>query len=61
LVVVAGSPVQQIVRFARTHGVDLIGIGSTGQTGLGRLIMGNTAKQVMQTAPCPAFAVRAPT
>ncbi len=60
LVVVAGSPVQQIIRFARTHGVDLIVIGSTGQTGLDRLIMGSTAEQVMRTAPCPVFTVRAP-
>jgi nucleotide-binding universal stress UspA family protein len=58
LVVVAGSPFQQIIRFARAHGVDLIVLGSTGQTGLDRLIMGSTAEQVVRTAPCPVFTVR---
>jgi nucleotide-binding universal stress UspA family protein len=59
LVVVAGSPFQQIIRFSRTHGVDLIVVGTTGQTGLDRLIMGNTAEQVARTAPCPVLSFRA--
>jgi nucleotide-binding universal stress UspA family protein len=58
LVVVAGSPFQQITRFARAHGVDLIVLGSTGQTGLDRLITGSTAEQVVRTAHCPVFTVR---
>jgi nucleotide-binding universal stress UspA family protein len=58
LAVVAGSPSQQIIRFARAHDVDLIVLGSTGQTGLDRLIMGNTAEQVVRTASCPVFTVR---
>jgi nucleotide-binding universal stress UspA family protein len=59
LVVVAGSPVQQIIRFARAHGVDLIVMGMTGQSGLDRLIIGSTAEQVVRIAPCPVLSVHA--
>jgi nucleotide-binding universal stress UspA family protein len=59
LVVVAGSPLQQILRFVRTHGVDLIVMGTEGKTGLDHMIMGSTAERVVRTAPCPVLSIRA--
>jgi nucleotide-binding universal stress UspA family protein len=59
LVVVAGTPYQQIIRFARTHAVDLIIMGTKGSTGLEHFIMGSTAEQVVRTAPCPVLSLRA--
>jgi nucleotide-binding universal stress UspA family protein len=59
LVVVAGSPLQQILRFVKTHGVDLIVMGTTGKTGLDHMIMGSTAERVVRTAPCPVLSIHA--
>jgi len=59
LVVVAGRPFQEIIRFARTHGVDLIIMGTEGRTGLNHVIMGSTAERVVRTAPCPVLSLRA--
>lgn len=59
MVVVAGSPFRQIVRFAQTHQVDLIVMGTAGRTGLDHAIMGSTAERVVRTAPCPVFSIRA--
>jgi nucleotide-binding universal stress UspA family protein len=59
VVVVAGSPLQQILRFARTHRVDLIIMGTEGRTGLDHMIMGSTAERVVRTAPCPVLSIRA--
>jgi len=59
LVVVAGSPFQQIIRHARTHNVDLIVMGTEGKTGLNHAIMGSTAEQVVRRAPCPVLSLRA--
>ena len=59
LVVVAGSPFQQIIRHARTHNVDLIVMGTEGKTGLNHAIMGSTAEQVVRRAPCPVLTLRA--
>ncbi len=58
LVVVAGSPFHQIIRFAQTHGIDLIVMGTEGRTGLDHVIMGSTAERVVRGAPCPVFSIR---
>jgi nucleotide-binding universal stress UspA family protein len=58
LTVVAGSPLRQIIRFARERGVDLIVIGTKGRGGPDHLISGNTAEQVVRTAPCPVLSIR---
>ena len=55
--VLPGSPRQEIIRFARDHGVDLIVIGSHGRHGLDRLL-GSTARSILNDAPCDVLAVR---
>jgi nucleotide-binding universal stress UspA family protein len=59
-VVVEGDPVAEIVRLARERGADLIVMGTHGRTGLGRLLMGSVAEQVLRKAPCPVLTLKAP-
>lgn len=56
--VVEGSPKEEIVRYARTHGVDLIVLATHGRTGLAHVLLGSVAEGVVRTAPCPVLTVR---
>ncbi len=55
-----GQAGTEIVRVAKEAGCDLIVMGTHGRTGLGRLLMGSVAEQVMRQAPCPVLTVKAP-
>jgi nucleotide-binding universal stress UspA family protein len=55
-----GDPAAQILRVAEETGCELIAMGSHGRTGLGRLLTGSVAEQVMRRAPCPVLTVKAP-
>ena len=55
-----GDPVTEILRVAREAGADLIVLGTHGRTGLGRLLMGSVAEQVVRRAACPVLTVRTP-
>ena len=46
-------------RCAEAH-TDLIVMGTHGRTGMGRLLMGSVAEQVVRQAPCPVVTVKAP-
>jgi nucleotide-binding universal stress UspA family protein len=56
--VVEGSPKVEIVRYARTQGVDLIVLATHGHTGLAHVLIGSVAENVVRTAPCPILTVR---
>ncbi len=56
--IVEGSPVKEIVRYARTQNIDLIVISTHGRTGLAHVLMGSVAENVVRTAPCPVLTVR---
>jgi nucleotide-binding universal stress UspA family protein len=58
--VVEGDPATQIVQLAQDARCDLIVMGTHGRTGLGRLLMGSVAEQVLRKAPCPVLTVKAP-
>jgi nucleotide-binding universal stress UspA family protein len=58
--VVHGDPADQILAVARASKCDLIVMGTHGRTGLGRLLMGSVAEQVMRKAPCPVLTVKSP-
>lgn len=47
-----------IVKLAEEGKFDLILLGSTGTSGLSRLLMGSTAMKVVQNAPCTVTVVR---
>lgn len=52
------DPVDAIVTHARNHGISLIIMTTHGRSGLGRLIMGSVAEDVLRKAPCPLLLVR---
>lgn len=39
---------------------DLVAVGSHGRTGLGRLLLGSVAEQLVRHAPCPVLVARTP-
>ncbi|GAB2946872.1 universal stress protein [Hymenobacter coalescens] len=53
-----GEAAVEIVREAQQAAADLIVIGSHGQTGLARFLMGNTAEHVVRSAPCATLLVK---
>jgi len=53
-----GPAADPIVRQARKWRADLIVIGTHGRRGVGRLVMGSDAEQVVRTSPCPVMLVR---
>jgi hypothetical protein len=55
----AGDAANEIARYAREHGVDLIVIGTHGRTGMSRALLGSVAERVIRTAPCPVLVVPA--
>ena len=59
-VIAHGDAAAEIVRVARERGVDLIVIASHGRTGLGRILFGSTAEEVVRHAPCPVLVVKPP-
>jgi len=55
-----GDPAHEIVSVARERGAGLIVVGSRGQTGLRRLILGSVARNVLLHASCSVLVVREP-
>lgn len=55
-----GDPVAEILAEAEESSADLIVMGTHGRTGLGRLLMGSVAEQVVRRASCPVLTVRTP-
>jgi nucleotide-binding universal stress UspA family protein len=55
-----GDPANEILRVAQEIPCDIIVLGMHGRTGLGRLLMGSVAEQVVRRAPCPVLTVKAP-
>jgi len=57
---VQGDPAEEILRAAEKTEADLIAIGTHGRTGLGRVLMGSVAEQVVRKATCPVLTVKTP-
>jgi universal stress protein A len=55
-----GDPAEVIVSTAETDGCDVIVMGTHGRSGLGRVLMGSVAEQVIRKGPCPVLTVRSP-
>jgi nucleotide-binding universal stress UspA family protein len=49
---------KQIVSFASSKKVDLIVIGSHGQTGFNQFLLGSTSNAVCQSAKCPVLIIK---
>lgn len=55
-----GDAAAEILRAAEENQCDVIVMGTHGRTGLGRLLMGSVAEQVLRKAPCPVVTVKNP-
>jgi nucleotide-binding universal stress UspA family protein len=55
-----GDPATAILQVAQERQCDLIVLGSHGRTGLGRLLLGSVAEQVVRKASCPVLTVKTP-
>jgi nucleotide-binding universal stress UspA family protein len=55
-----GDPPTEILRVAQEINADLVIMGTHGRTGLGRLLMGSVAEQIVRKATCPVLTVTTP-
>jgi nucleotide-binding universal stress UspA family protein len=55
---IKGDPAEAIVRFARTHEVDMIVMGTLARTGLPGILIGNTAEATLRRVDCSVLAVK---
>ena len=53
-----GRPATEIVAFVTRPAMDLVVMGTRGQTGMRRLIMGSTAEEVMRLSTAPVMVVK---
>lgn len=52
-----GAPAEELLRYVGTSGADLIAMTTHGRGGLGRLVFGSVADEVLRQAPCPVLVV----
>jgi nucleotide-binding universal stress UspA family protein len=57
---VQGEPEDAIARFAESHGVDVVVMGTVARAGIAGLVMGNTAERVLQRLRGSVLAVKPP-
>jgi nucleotide-binding universal stress UspA family protein len=57
-VVDAGDPAMRIVEYVQEHRTGLLVLGTRGNTGLRRLLLGSVARNVLLHAPCSVLVVR---
>ena len=55
-----GDPAEEILRLSELLRCDLIVMGTHGRTGLGRLLTGSVAEEVLRKAVCPVLVVKTP-
>ena len=53
-----GDPADVIAGFAKAGRVDLIVMGTVARTGIGGLLIGNTAETILQRVDCSVLAVK---
>ena len=60
IVLADGDPAEEILRVAKENKCDVIVLGTHGRRGIGRLVMGSVAEQVLRRADCPVLTVKTP-
>lgn len=53
-----GPPVDEIVKYAKEHNIDLIVVGTHGRRGVKHMLLGSVAENIVRYAPCPVLTVR---
>ena len=46
-----------LMEFVRNHDVDLVVVGTSSRGGLGKVLLGSTAEEIIRVAPCPVLTV----
>ncbi len=59
-VIAVGRPFSEITRYAETHRIDLIIMGTHGRGAIEHMLLGSVAEKVVRKAPCPVLTVREP-
>ena len=59
-IITIGGAADEIIRIAEQERVDLIVIGTHGQTGWRHAVFGSVAEKVVRLASCPVLSIRAP-
>jgi nucleotide-binding universal stress UspA family protein len=55
-----GEPADAILAAAVSEGADIIVVGSSGRSGVGRILLGSVSDDVIRRSPIPVMVVRAP-
>ena len=55
--VTIGFPIEEIMKYAGEHDIDLIVVGTHGHTGLSHLLLGSVAEKLVRLATCPVLTV----
>lgn len=58
-VIIEGVDHQEILQFIEENNIDLLLMGTTGRTGLSRILMGSTTAKVTRELPCSFIAMKA--
>ena len=53
-----GSPADVILEHARSLPAELVALTTHGRGGIGRMVFGSVAEEVLRSAPCPVLLVR---
>ncbi|MFM8472580.1 MAG: universal stress protein [Candidatus Kapaibacterium sp.] len=56
-----GKPADEIVEYAKTHGIGMICMSTHGWSGFKHLLLGSTTERVLRHSPCPMFVLRCET
>jgi nucleotide-binding universal stress UspA family protein len=52
-----GDVRDMLMEFVRNHDVDLVVVGTSSRGGLGKVLLGSTAEDIIRVAPCPVLTV----
>lgn len=55
--VVEGNPSDEIMRYAKKEGTDVIVVGAVGRTGLDKFLLGSVAEKVVRNSKIPVLTV----
>ena len=59
-IISTGKPFVEIIKCCKENNVDLVVIGSHGQSGLSHILFGSTAEKVVRKSPCGVLTVKHP-
>lgn len=54
-----GRPVEEILEYVETEGIDAIAMGTHGRSGAKRVVIGSVAEKIVRRSPVPVVTIRA--